>query len=337
MHGTRLIVICQIAVLTCVAVNAADTYNGGPDPWELEKFSAISFAYAAPLVTANIQVSKGEKLVFNVEISDKDRKRPKPAGGAPGAWIEIANVGPYDLVWKITGDAEFDSLGSGSTDKTIHGSESGNLYVFVKASWNETTPISVKVTVKDNAPAPVAPNTGSATDPDAVREWTLVKRTKPCPTDMHTVTGTVNSFVPCPATYTYEMLPDLPPAGHPDYENQTVLESFGSKSAGGGFAMTDLTAAWKAANPLANTPDKAAAVIFPNSGNNGTFVIDATDRIADQHNGFGDTLPFTPAAKAAGVSWTMQQTYSCGGHDIKMYTLTRRYKAGTIENKKTGP
>jgi hypothetical protein len=296
--------------------------------------AAINVTYTVPLAR-NIEASRGEQLIFGiVEANDSDRQRS--TGG--GAWTTYTGVGPYETKYMVSGDAEFDSAGSGTTEVIRHSLTSTNIYLFIKNSWNGRRDITVTATIKDNVPNPTAPDTGSAKDSDVTVTWTIKKRRGPCPTGLRKVSGSGAVWTAAPASYGYEATPDRPPAGRPDYEGQTVLESFGTITALG-FTMNDLTTAWKAANPGLTTPDQVAASIW-NAGDNGTFVFDNQDRIYDQHSGFGKKSPFEASAftDADGVGWSLSQTYSCGGTTIGTATIDRRFTTTNgLEIKKTGP
>ena len=133
-------------------------------------------------------------------------------------------------------------------------------------------------------------------------------------------------------------MPEINPPGRPNYENQTVLESFANTRALG-FTMADLRATWKTAHPTLNTPDKVANYLYGTS-NNGTFVFNNRDRMSDQHGGFGTTSPFEAAAlsRPAGVGYQKNQTYTCSTTAIGSALIERRYTTTRgIEVRKTGP
>lgn len=296
--------------------------------------NAINVIYSVPLGKTDIQASPGERMIFGVEASDRDRRRPVTGG----AWTPYQGVGPYEMKFAVAGDAEFNSAGSGVTDVVRHSLSSGNVNLIIKNSWTGASRITVTATIKDKIPNSAAPNTGSAKDPDVTITWTIKKRTNPCPTGLRRVGGPGAVWTAAPAVYAYQATPDRPPAGRPDYEKQTVLESFGTVTALG-FTMSDLNDAWKSANPTLNTPNKVAAFLW-DAGGNGTFVFDNHDRIYDQHAGFGTLSPFKASAftDADGVGYRLPQTYTCGGTNIGNATIDRRYTtANGIEIKKTGP
>ncbi len=310
---------------------------------EYDKGAGIAKSYIVPTIqtdstaadTNTVQVSAGEQMIFRIIASDTDRKRSSPTS----PWTNIPGAGPYQIDFSITGDAELDSSGSGTTSKSIPSLNTGNVFIFVKNTWNTTSAITVTATVKDNAPAVTAPDTGSVKDTDKTYTWNLVKRTNPCPTSLKRIAGPGATWTPVAgAQYTYQAMPDIPPAGRPDYQGQTILERFGTVTALG-FTMSDLTDAWKTANPTQNTPDKVARFLW-NAGGNSSFVFDSQDLIADGHGGFGDISPFKPTAfaDADGVGYRLPQEYLCGTTVIGRANIDRRVTtANGIEVKKTGP
>ena len=290
---------------------------------------AMTDPVSIPWTKNNIEASPGEQMIFNLRFEDKDRRRPK----GTTTWTEFTGAGPYELKMNISGDAEFDSSGSGSKMKTFTSLRTGNVNMFIDSAWTGTT-ITVTATLEDKATPPPAPDFGSTKDANKTITWTIIKRTT-CPTSMVTVSGAVNVFRPNPAIYGYRMDPDLPPPGRPDYENQTILETFGNVTANG-FTMSDVTAAFKTANPTLNTPNKVAVFLW-NTSNNGTFVVNAQDRIFDRHGGFGSVSAFTAAARASGIGYIKPQDYRCDSNVIQSYDITRRNVGGVITIKKTGP
>lgn len=287
-----------------------------------------------PLTKTDIQVSKGEKMIFGFWGEDQDQVRPI---GTP-AWTDIPGTGPYEVDWEITGDADLFSAGSGIKGFTDPAKDSVNLDVFVDAAWTGN-PLKMTATFRDNALPAVPPDIGTTKDAtDIVVEWTMKPRTNPCPTSLKRVAGAGSTWVNAPALYTYKGEPDLPPPGTPSYENQTILETLHLPTALN-FTMDDLKPDWKAANPTINTPDKVAAFLWPTS-NNGTFVFDSQDLIADQHAGFGTTEPFLAAAlnRPDGVGYSKNQDYTCDSNIVGSATIDRRFSnANGIEIRKTGP
>ncbi len=297
---------------------------------EFDPHTPINDKVSIPLVKVDIEASPGEQMTFNLIGEDKDRKRQK----GTVAWTDINGSGPYEIKMVVSGNAEFDSSGSGVTTKTFNSLTTGNVHLFVKNSWTGTPKITVTATFEDKASPPASPDFGTTKDPDKVVTWTVKKRGT-CPLSMATFQGATNTFRPAPALYGYLMNPDIGSAGRPDYNNQTILETFLNVTANE-FTLNDLTNAFKTANPLLNTPDKVATFLW-DSGGNGTFVINGSDKIFDQHSGFGTTAPFTAAGLVNGIGYTLPQTYTCGSNTVGSYSIRRRFKNGVTTINKTGP
>ena len=313
---------------------------------------------AVPLVRNNIQASPGEEILFSIFFSDEDRQRT--IGGANSQWSSIQGQGPYEVSYQVSGDAEFNSRGSGNTQhidtnlltlpgRTLPVIVSRNIKLFILNSWTGTQSISITATIRDRAQAAVAPNRGSARDSDLTITWTIVNRRNPCPTGLRKTSGPAASVWTNTGyqRYEYQATPDIPPQGRPDYQNQTILERFGTVTASG-FTMSDLTTNWKQANPQLNTPDLVANHIFgfASSGAGGTFVFNAQDKIGDQHGFRIDPNQLSPFNRSAfadsdGVGFIIPQEYVCGGNVIGQANIYWRLR-GTwpnirIEHRKSGP
>lgn len=296
--------------------------------------TGFNVAYSVPLAKNNIEASAGEEMIFGVNASDRDRKKI----GA-GAWANYDGTGPYQVKYDVVGDAEFDLKGSGLSSHTDNSLRSRNIRLFIKNTWTGNNDITVKATIKDLEASAVAPDTGSAKDPDKVITWIIKKRSSLVPTGLKRVRGAGAVWSPAPSSYVYQGTPDviIPRIG-PHYENQTVLESFSNTEARG-FTMSDLKDTWKTANPGLNTPNKVAVFLYGTS-NNGTFVFNRNDQIGDRHSGFGQTSPFkaTAFSDADGVGYIKTQEYSIGGVVIGTATIERRKTdANGIEVRKTEP
>jgi hypothetical protein len=303
-----------------------------PKGTEYHPGSPFSVAYSVPLVTADIEASAGEQMIFGVEASDEDKSRPI---GTP-TWTTFRGIGPYEILYQVSGEADFLAPGSGAKNHVDPKLTSTNIYLFISNSWSKKR-ITVTATLKDKSLPVVPPDIGTTKDPEHSITWTIVDRKNPCPTGLKRISGPGSVWANAPADYGYQGTP-LSPPGTPSYENQTVLESFANTQALA-FTMADLKASWKAANPTLNTPDKVANYLYGVSSN-GTFVFDNQDRIYDRHGGFGDVSPFEPAAltRPTGVGYKKDQTYSCASTGIGSALIERRYTSSKgIEVRKTGP
>jgi hypothetical protein len=305
-----------------------------PKGIEYDPQTPFNIEYSVPLENTDIQASAGEKMIFGIESTDKDRMRP--IGTA--AWTDIdPGTGPYETEYEVSGDAEFDAAGSGAKRHIDPTLRSSNVFLFIESTWGGAR-ITVTGKVKDKALPATPPDTGTTKDAEHTITWTIVPRTNPCPTGLNRTAGPGAVFAPAPVDYTYQATPEINPPGRPNYEHQTVLESFANTKAAG-FTMADLTPAWKAANPSQNTPDKVANFLYGVS-NNGTFVFDNNDEMSDRHSGFGDTSPFEPAAlnRPSGVGYQKDQTYSCASTTIGTALIERNFSTATgIRIRKTGP
>jgi hypothetical protein len=291
--------------------------------------------HAIPRRQQDIQVSKGEKMLFGFIGNDKDQVRPI---GTP-AWTEFPGKGPYEIEWEVKGDADLFDPDSGIKGFTDPSKSSINLDVFVSNAWTGS-PLSITATFRDNALPAAPPDIGTTKDAnDFAVEWTLKPRTNPCPQELKRVAGADGSaWVKAPALYTYQGMPHLGPPGTPSYEGQTLLESFITPTALN-FTMDDLKPDWKAAHPDLNTPDKVAGYLW-NSGFNSTFVFNSKDQISDQHSGFGTIEPFLQSAldRPEGIGYRLPQIYTCDSKTIGTADIDRRIStASGIEVRKNGP
>ena len=306
-----------------------------PSGKEYDPETQFNVDYSVPLEKNDIQASAGEKLIFGVEATDKDRMRPI----GTTAWTDIdPGTGPYETEYEVSGDADLLSAGSGRKKYSQPLLRTRNVYLFIDRAWRGAR-ITVTATLKDKALPAAPPDIGTTKDNDHTITWTIIGRRNPCPTSLNQVAGPGPGWVSEPADFTYIGMPEINPPGRPNYEKQTILESFGNTRANSGFSMADLKPSWKAAHPTLNTPDKVAVYLYDVTSN-GTFVFDHRDLIADRYAGFGDTTPFLPAAlsRPTGVGYTQDQTYSCAGTSIGLVVIEARYTTTRgVEFRKTGP
>ena len=237
------------------------------------------------------------------------------------------------MLWSVgTGAAFVDGQNTTAT-LIIDSISSGTVVLQTNALWNGD-PITVTTTIVDNGPAGVK-------DANLVITWTLVGRGL-APTSMKWVDfDPQNQWISVgagTAQYAYEVLKDVNVPGQPNFEKQTVLEIFDSYSSGGFFSLNDLKPEY--ANLQANV-DELAKLIFPPTGNEGTFVVDNLNRIYDQHSGFFGQEAFTPAALARGIGFQFQQHYKAAGKTLGTYTVEQTLKVNAngfeIKVRKNGP
>jgi hypothetical protein len=321
----------QVTVTNAAGLSASGTVDvPAPAAWVYDPDQTdnpLKKTYAAPYDTVgDIQACAGEELLFNIEATDAaDRRKPKNTE----KWEAITpGAGPYRITLNTAAGALWDNK-NGAGQKVVNSLTTGNLHLWIDKEWKGDKAITVTAKIEDLAPAAKDPDSGSTADTAVMLTWNIVKRGK-APTGMHqTDPADVNKPRDSPAVYTYRMDP-VPP----HYQGQTVLETFQPVTAN--FKMEDLTDDWKKANPTLTTPDQVAVFLYGTS-NNGTFVIDGSDSISDQHGGFGDVSPFTAAAQKAGIGYTKPQTYSVCGTTIGTYSIKRLYTDGKVTITKTGP
>ncbi len=209
----------------------------------------------------NPQSAPGERIIFRAEYD-----HPTPA--------------LFRLVFTCAGGA-FDAAG-GPVTKTIAGLESGNTYFVINTGMTTTTPTTMRLEVQ------LLDGTVMKTE-----NWTFaVKGTVPT-----TITqAEAETDRPLPSRYSYQLGPDIGTPGHPDYEHQTILERFAAKTCN--IHVADLKPAYASANGL--TSDAAIVThFFGGALLNGTFTIDANDKIYDLHGG---GMPDKPVFEAALVT-----------------------------------
>jgi hypothetical protein len=194
--------------------------------------------------------SPGERIIFNEELT-----YPLPHDY-------------HKLVYTATGGG-FDAAG-GAASKTINGLTSGNLNFFIDAAWTGATAVTVRCDVKTRSTDLVV----------STLDWTFSKKTT-VPTDMRQIEGA--GPVALPGVYTYKLGPDIGAAGGPDYEHQTILERFESRTCN--ITMAELKPEFQTAHPEITTDADICAHFFGTGSSNGTFTVDPLDQVYDQHGG----------------------------------------------------
>jgi hypothetical protein len=248
------------------------------------------------------QSSPGERIIFN------GRYQFAPPAGVPH-YHEIEYTATAGASWDAPGGPTTKTFSSGPGPNRI---DTGNENLHIDAAWTGAAPITVTMSVRERSTNHVI----------QTRLWTFTKRATP-PTDI-TQTET-DGERPLPSQYNYTLGPDLTP-GAPDYQHQTILESF--TGWGTTLAETEFTPAWLSTNSVASTAD-INAKFFSGPVNNGTFTIDANDQILDGHNGWQAPLKTLwdglKVKKDVPVETT--QTYSAGATTVGRYTLRHILKA----------
>ena len=302
-----------------------------------------------PTNSMPIQIGAGEEVLFTIRWTDTDFK--KEAGQT--TWTDFPGAGPYEVIWSVSGNAEFQSPEGNGPTVTTQGAESKNLKLVFKNTAFATgeSSITVKAILKDKAPfSSPDPHSGSLKDPDASHIWSFVKRTGTAPTGIHQLPASdadAQGWRALGKLYTYQLLPDTPNLSQ--YKNQSVLETFGLITARG-FTTADLdtTSQWYTDNNVdPNDINEVVRSIF-SSGTNASFVINSQDQMEDGHDGFqikgvllSDIFKGSALTDTDGVGYDLPQTYSSAQVTIGNYVITRA-AGNSITNpiyryKKVGP
>jgi hypothetical protein len=216
---------------------------------------------------------------------------------------------------------KFDSA-SGAAAKTVPGLDSGNVPFVIDAAWDGRSPVTVKLELRRVAD-------GSLVDS---WNWTFGKKTR-LPT---TITQEQpESELPLGATYDYKLGPDR--GGKPNFGHETILETFQDPTCN--ITLADVTDAWKKQNPGVTKDTQLPGWFSSGTGANGTFVVDADDKIHDQHDGGLQDKAFfeSKLKKMKEIYFDTVQTYSVKpGTALGTYNVRRILKTdGSKMVKKT--
>jgi hypothetical protein len=142
--------------------------------------------------------------------------------------------------------------------------------------------------------------------------------------------------MPLGTVYSYKLGPDRGGDGASDYEHQTILETFGQRTCN--ITSAELKPEFLTANPGLTTPEAITAHFFGTSSNNGTFTVNADDKMFDVHNGgMPDKSVFEAALTTMKeIHVDLPQTYEAmPGVAVGRYTVRRILKLdGTKKLKK---
>lgn len=244
----------------------------------------------------------GERIIFSAEFT----------GGASA---------DYEIAYSSVG-GHFTSA-TGPATLTIQGLISGNVNFFVPSPWNGTDAVGVTMTLKKKS------------DGSAVRTetWNFGKKAY-YPTTMTQREDA--SLRDLPGIYHYDLGPARAGATAPFYQHQTILEAFDNWSISN-IAPEDIKEAYRTAHGLTSPAAITTHFIGNYAGSNGTFTVDAHDRIADQHGGNPnvDNLVGNLAAPKD-IEIALPQTYEAQpGTALGRFTITRVHKSdGTWKVKK---
>jgi hypothetical protein len=178
----------------------------------------------------------------------------------------------YEIVYTTTG-GHF-TTATGPTTVTIQGLASGNVNFFVPTPWNGTDAVSITMQLKKKSD-------GSAVQTET---WNFGKKAY-YPTTMTQREGT--GEVDLPGRYTYDIGPARPSGTAPFYEHQTILEWFDNWSISN-IAPDDIREAYRTTHGLTSPAAITTHFIGAYAGNNGTFTVNANDRVGDRHGGQPD-------------------------------------------------
>jgi hypothetical protein len=224
------------------------------------------------------------------------------------ALFDQAPSADFQLVFSGAG-GKFD----GAATRTVAGLDSGNVPFVIDRAWNGSTPVTVRLELKRVAD-------GSVVKPWT---WTFSKKVH-LPTTIAQDQG--EGEFPLGQAYDYKLGPDLGNDGKIDYGHQTILETFDPPTAN--FTLAEIKPAWKRQNPGVTTDAQLVAKLFGGSGANGTFTVDADDKIHDQHDGMPDKADFEAALTTMKeIRVDIVQTYSVQpGTPLVRYRITRILK-----------
>jgi hypothetical protein len=254
---------------------------------------APSASYIVPFDRHPV-AAPGERIIFRGDFTD-----PSP--------------GDYQLEYSTTG-GHFNAA-DGATTVTIAGLTSGNVNFFVPRPWDGTTAVQVVLKVKKKSDNSV---TQSET-------WDFALKAR-YPTTITQVEGTGETNLP--GIYTYDIGPALATGHKPFYEHQTILERFSNWSLAN-IAPADIAPDYRKNHSLDSTAAITRHFLGDYAGNNGTFTVNADDRIGDQHGGHPDLSNLVSnLAAPKDIEVALPQTYEAKpGTALGNFTITRILKA----------
>jgi len=264
---------------------------------------APSASYIVPF-DRNPLAAPGERIIFRSVFTD-----PSPAS--------------YQLEYSTTG-GHFTSA-TGPTSRTIAGLNSGNVDFFVPTPWNGTATVQVVLRVRKISDSSIA----------QTETWNFGLKTH-YPTTMTQREGTGERALP--AVYHYDIGPALATGTAPFYQHQTILERFANWTLAN-IGPADIVPAYRTSHSLNSAQAVSQHFLGNYSGNNGTFTVDANDRIADRHGGHPNLSNLvSQLATPKDIEVALPQTYEAQpGTALGNYTVTRILKAdGTTWKVKKG-
>jgi hypothetical protein len=214
---------------------------------------------------------------------------------------------------------------AGATSVTIDGLNSGNLDFFVPSPWDGSSVVQATFQLRRKS------------DNSVVRTETWNFGLKPYyPTTMAQQEGTGERNLP--GVYSYDIGPARRGGTAPYYQHQTILERFLLQSVGN-IAPADIEESYRTTHNLTSVEAISDHFINRGSGGNGTFTVDAHDRIYDQHGGHDDvTNLVNHLAAPKEIHLVLPQIYEARpGVRLGAYTVTRVRKTDGSWKVKKGP
>ena len=266
--------------------------------------NAPAVAYSVPFDHHPL-AAPGERIIFNSIFTD-----PSPQD--------------YQLEYSTTG-GHF-TAANGAVTKTIAGLNSGNVDFFVPTPWDGRSAVQVVLKVTKKSDNSVA----------HTETWDFGLKTH-FPTTMTQREGTGERELP--GVYTYDIGPALASGSAPFYQHLTILERFGDQTLAN-IDPADIKPAYRASHALNSKAAVSQHFVDKGSGGNGTFTVDGSDRIADQHGGHNDLTNLVNNLTAPkDIEVVLPQTYEAKpGVALGNYRITRVLKAdGTTWKVKKGP
>jgi hypothetical protein len=218
----------------------------------------------------------------------------------------------YEIAYSTVG-GHFTSS-AGPTTLTIQGLISGNVNFFVPTPWNGTDAVSVTMKLKKKSDGSVVQTETWSFGKKAYYPTTMTQRESAAERTM-------------PGIYNYDIGPARPTGTAPFYQHQTILESFDNWSISN-IAPADIAEAYRNAHGLTSSAAITTHFIGAYAGSNGTFTVNGSDRIADQHGGQPnvDNL-VTNLATPKDIEIALPQTYEAEpGTALGRYMITRVHK-----------
>ncbi|WP_428268398.1 hypothetical protein [Haliangium sp.] len=281
---------------------AALPAEAGPQPGEGEGEAqaetgevsdAPSQRYIVPF-DRNPLAAPGERIIFRAEFTD-----PQPSN--------------YEIHFSTTG-GHFTSA-SGPTARTIAGLRSGNVDFFVPSPWNGSSTVQVVMQLRRASGGAVV----------QTETWNFGLKSY-YPTAITQREGGGERSLP--AVYTYTIGPARPSGTAPFYQHQTILERFSNWTLAN-IVPSDIDATYRTTHGLTSTAAISAHFLGNYAGNNGTFTVDGSDRIADRHGGHPNLSNLvSQLATPKDIEVALPQVYEAQpGTTLGSYTVTRVLKA----------